>query len=664
MVGVLVALMSALAPSPSDDPTIGPINLTGRPALVTDAGVQAPAGTTRRCQPDTDSRRGVWIWTPESDKAAPARFRRHFTVNGKPRSARLYASAEASYRLWINGRLVARGPADAGRDYDSSAPGPWFDDLRDVTRFMRQGDNVVAVEVFPRALVSNEGVSDRPGLKVDLHVASSQGKFSIATDASWKSAAAEDLRGHEGPNGFRVDLTREPVGWQSVGFDDSHWNRSVTSKDQRTPNILSDLAAPLEAVVQPVGLARLTDGVTAGAGQGAARLTKDGAYCVRFPRVLSARLAMRVQGHAGARLLIMPNEADAPGYNRRAEILLRDGEQVVELPYLDSFTTVNVEAKGVKRPIEINEVRAIFTSYPVRYQGSFACDNPELNRIWQVGRWVTQICMQTHHLDSPHHQEPISDAGDYLIEALNNYYSFGEPALARQDLRKIARTLEQRHMQSFHTSYSLLWLRMLLQHADYTGEVGLLKELAPTAHRLIDRFTSYIGKNGLISEAPNYMFMDWVEIAGFNAHHPPAVIGQGYMTALYYQALDDDRRLALMQGDTARAKHDEELRSRVKQAFDRELWSEAQRLYRDGRPNATSVAPNQWLPADKDVETFSTQVNTLAVCVGLAGPDRAHEVMGKVLARPDMNCQPYFMHFVFEALAKSGHYSQNVLPQI
>ena len=51
---------------------------------------------------------------------------------------------------------------------------------------------------------------------------------------------------------------------------------------------------------------------------------------------------------------------------------------------------------------------------------------------------------------------------------------------------------------------------------------------------VIDQFSSYLGKNGIISEAPNYMFMDWVTVHDdknpkiyFACHHPPAVIGQG-----------------------------------------------------------------------------------------------------------------------------------------
>ena len=373
---------------------------------------------------------------------------------------------------------------------------------------------------------------------------------------------------------------------------------------------------------------------------------------------------MKVRGHKGARLVLTPSEHDAPGANRQSEIILRDGIQTFELPYFDSFSVINIKAEGVTEPIEIEDVRCVFTSYPVRYLGSFKCNDANYNRIWDVCRWVTQICMQTHHLDSPHHQEPISDAGDYLIESLNSFYAFGEGTLARQDLKKIARTLEQRNYQSFHTSYSLLWLRMLVQYYEYTGDETLLKQLAPHVERLMDRFEEYIGQNGLVSQAPNYMFMDWVEIEGFNLHHPPAVIGQGYMTALFYQALGDAISVENIAKTLNRSDHYESLRKRIHHSFESELWNPSQGLFRDGKPFQTSIKPNQWLPADKDIETFSSQVNTLAVSCGLANAERSKSIMKVILLRPDMNCQPYFMHFVFDAMDKAGIFQSDAKKQL
>ncbi len=205
---------------------------------------------------------------------------------------------------------------------------------------------------------------------------------------------------------------------------------------------------------------------------------------------------------------------------------------------------------------------------------------------------------------------------------------------------------------------------MLLQYYDYTGDKALVQELAPTVHGLLDKFETYVGKNGLISNAPNYMFMDWVNLDGFELHHPPAVIGQGDMTAWYYQALNDDKRVAELQGDSKRAARDGEQRARIHEAFNSELWSEQEGLYRDGKPHQSAVKPHDWLPADKDIETFSTQVNALAVGAGLADHERSNSIMQKVLARKDMNCQPYFMHFVFDALSKTDLYDQYAVPQM
>ena len=161
--------------------------------------------------------------------------------------------------------------------------------------------------------------------------------------------------------------------------------------------------------------------------------------------------------------------------------------------------------------MEIVDVGANFTSQPVDYRGAFKCSDERLNRIWNVSRWAVQICLQTHHLDSPNHQEPICDPGDYVIEAMVNYYAFGQPWLARQDIRKFAWLLKDEKYRNFHTSYSIAWLQMLMDYYDYTGDRALVEEMAPYVHELLDTYASWRGKNGLISEAPNYMFMDWVD---------------------------------------------------------------------------------------------------------------------------------------------------------
>jgi hypothetical protein len=191
-----------------------------------------------------------------------------------------------------------------------------------------------------------------------------------------------------------------------------------------------------------------------------------------------------------------------------------------------------------------------------------------------------------------------------------------------------------------------------------------VRELAPVAHGLLDKFGTWRGRNGLISEAPSYMFLDWVKINGIPCHHPPAVIGQGYMTAFYYRGLADGLRLAALMGDTARAARYKELRTATAAAFERELWNADKGLYRDGKPFQTLVKPDEWLPADTVMETFSPHVNALAVLYDLAPKARQRAILERVLRDEPLNVQPYFMHFVYAALAHAGLFERYAVAQM
>ena len=57
------------------------------------------------------------------DAYAVASFKQTFTIDNPQGSAFLRVSADRKYRLFLNGRLIARGPAEAGGDYSLNATG-------------------------------------------------------------------------------------------------------------------------------------------------------------------------------------------------------------------------------------------------------------------------------------------------------------------------------------------------------------------------------------------------------------------------------------------------------------------------------------------------------------------------------------------------------------
>ncbi len=605
-----------------------------------------------------------WIWLDAVRFPGPppvaARFRKEIDLPETPTQVQAWFTADAHVRLYVNGCMVARGPDDGGQDYPGTQTGKWFVDYRDLTPYFRKGRNVVCAEVFTaRSMEGRYNTTGRGGLLFEASLKMPGGEVRrLASDASWRGTSAQEWTfapWEKKGEALQFNSVAEPLGWRVAEFDDSGWPSCTAAAGDWPPLVTSEIPPRLEATYPWRDIVRPTATVVVRGRT--VRFAADGSCAVRFDRVLSAFVGIKVRGRAGTELAIQLNEPNAPGFNRMATVALRDGVQTLELPFYDSFSVINLIARHVTAPLEILDVRANFVAQPVRYQGAFSCSDAKLNRIWNASRWLTEICQQTHHLDSPDHQEPICDPGDYLIISLNNYCAFGQPYLARQDLRKYAWLLRATKFHPFHTSYALLWLQMLVAYLDYTGDVSLVRELTPEVHDLLDHFASYRGKNGLLSEAPDYMFMDWVTIGGFQTHHPPAVIGQGYLTAFYYRALADGIRVAAISGNTLQAERYEAMRRELRYSYNRELWDEKAGLYRDGKPFVTSVKPGDWLPADRNIETHSAQNNALAVLYDLAPAERQAGILRRLLSA-DLNAQPYFMHFVFDALNHAGLFDE------
>ena len=615
--GLLGACAAVAAPVDSG----GPIEYPGMKVVVDEQGVQTKGYRfENRCTKPTPWQ-AEWIWVV-GDAPEASWFRKEITLAEAPQRIAAWMTADIKYELYVNGRLVSRGPVDMGRDYAGGDTHRWFYDYRDLTPFFAKGKNVIAAKVFRQWPIGFRVSRGQPGFLFEADVTvPGQEKLTVKSDGTWRGVPADDA-----------------YGWQAPGFDDATWAPALAVQDIWAPLIPSEIPPLMEARYPVARIEGLPENKV---------LAQDGSFKVVFDRVLSGYPTLKVKGGKGATVTLKAT--------RQATFKLDGGGQTLEFPFMDEIAPAfTVELKNVTEPVEIVDAGAVFTSQPVEYRGAFECSDKTLNRLWMISRWTVQICLQTHHLDSPNHQEPISDPGDYLIEAMVNNYAFAQPWLTRQDVRKFAWLLKDEKYHNFHTSYSIGWLQMLMDYYDFTGDKALVEEMAPYAHELLETYASWRGKNGILSEAPNYMFMDWVDIAGFGCHHPPAVIGQGYLTAYYYHGMELASRVAALTGDKDRVEKYTQLRRDIAEAFNRELWVAGKGLYRDGKPFQTSVKPYTWLPADTDIETFSPHVNLLAVLYDLAPKERQAAIVDQVLAERKPNTQPWFMHWVFQAIDHAG----------
>lgn len=343
-------------------------------------------------------------------------------------------------------------------------------------------------------------------------------------------------------------------------------------------------------------------------------------------------------------------------------LTLESGETVYESAAYFSARSLRMTASG---PLELRGVGMLSRSQPVQDRGAFECSDPFLNDLWRVSRDTLRLCLQDIHLDSPHHQEALGDHGDYLVEMLMGYHAFGDYALAHQDLRRMALDLEQQDGVQFHTSYALLLPDLAADCLVYTGAADTARATLPAIRQVLNRALGWRGAEGILSQAPNYMFVDWIEHAGTNYHHPPAAMGMGAMTAFAVRALRKMAWLCRQLGEVAEGSLWEERAEALAVAFRAQLFVAERGIFRDGIPGINRQATSHWLPPDPEADVFTRHTNILAVWAGIVSGAEAAAVLRRVLDDPALpEPQPYFQHYLFDALEMTGLFATHARRQL
>ena len=85
-----------------------------------------------------------WIWINQTPSPRTVMFRKTVILDEKIQNVKVWVTADTKFLLYINGKLVARGPADIGRDYTGGSTERWFYDQRDLTPYFKKGINVIS----------------------------------------------------------------------------------------------------------------------------------------------------------------------------------------------------------------------------------------------------------------------------------------------------------------------------------------------------------------------------------------------------------------------------------------------------------------------------------------------------------------------------------------
>lgn len=212
------------------------------------------------------------------------------------------------------------------------------------------------------------------------------------------------------------------------------------------------------------------------------------------------------------------------GYRNGFRYITRDGLNHYIAAQRRAGRYLFLTLRQMTMPVTLRSVRLVQATYPVTYRGAFKCNDPILNRVWQMSAYTLQLCMEDTYTDCPLYEQTFW-IGAARNESLYNHMLFGAYALTLRCLKLAAQSLEVRPLVACHAPsgwdiiipvWSFLWGINVWDYYFATGDLAGLAELYPAVMTNLRNAEVYCTDQGLFSISAWSLF-DWADID--DMHH-------------------------------------------------------------------------------------------------------------------------------------------------
>lgn len=608
-------------------------------------------------------------WISHRDATATRRpvvleFRRALDLARKPKALRVAVSADNAFVLYVNGIRVGSGPSTSDRAH-------WHYSAIDLAPYLRSGHNVVTATVWnfvkPSASLPPRATEAQKSGAYAAEMMSQTGRLaqqSVAT-GFWLSFEGEGAPLSTGQGGWdvRIDTARSAssgprqLGLQSyyvgsapeqvdtrigTGRPGSEWTAAVAAPAAARPLTADTLPSQRFALVAPGMLVRATGlaGSRFPTGPVTVPANSRATLLLRRDAMISAYPELAFSGGRDARIKLTYGEAlvDAAGHkgDRDAmdgrhivgisDTVIADGASRRYLPlWWRTWRYMEIGVETGPAPLTLDGLRVWETGYPFEQHGYFRSNDPQLDRIWQVGWRTALVDAHDTYMDSSY-WEQLQYVGDTRLQALISYAVSGDARLAAQAIDAFAASdvkgglvegaWPSRGTNSIAT-FSLLWVGMLHDWWREQPDTGLVVRNLPRMRTVLQWFEKLETPSGLLRKGPEWYFVDWVgQTAGDRTVFPSyARDGTSCLTSIHYLgALDQAAELEAALGDPALGRADKAKADALRTAIRARCYSASRKLFAD----------------NPDLAVFSQQMNVLAVLYDVIQRDEARALLGRV----------------------------------
>lgn len=175
-----------------------------------------------------------------------------------------------------------------------------------------------------------------------------------------------------------------------------------------------------------------------------------------------------------------------------------------------------IRLSDFSNPVRFRNFKLIESTYPVPETKSFSCDDPILNKLWEISERTLRLCMEDTFTDCPLYEQTLW-IGDARAEALMAYSAYGSTDIAKRSIRLAEQSLERFPMVGCQVpsswfclipTWSFIWGLSVWDYYDFTGDMDFLEEIWPGILKNLKGAESFINEQGLFS-GPFWNMCDW-----------------------------------------------------------------------------------------------------------------------------------------------------------
>jgi len=581
---------------------------------------------------------GSWIWADNQDESEDyLYFRKPVELPAKTITrARLYVSASHRHELYVNGKLVGKGPNFAYPEYQ-------YYQTFDLAPFLKTGSENVLGFLCHWYGGGQGRPHSRWGLLAQAVIDFKDGSSTVvATDGTWKLHPGEwdvppgkisgrNFRNGEGIPAESIDGRRHPSGWSLPGFNDLGWRAALEIGRHPTPPwtgvLISQETSLDEYEISPAGVTQIG----------------PGHFVADFGKVYAGIPHLHFRdGQPGQTVNIKVDyrqradgtlEGNAQNTRMDYKYILRGGTEDFRPYWYLAFRYLEVE--NAPPAFDGSSIRMIVRHNQVeREASSFECSDPTLNRIWDLVKRSLMLGSHEQFVDTPTREQGQFTYDAYQI-SIGAMKCFGERLLSRQGLREFAQSQTKFHQDTGKVNavypngdgkrdipdWTQSFVFWAWEYYLETGDRALMRELFDSLVRVGDYVKSTENKTtGLVDlgNDPGYAggITDWPERYGYDMKTSQRTVMSINAWLDYADLVQLGKELGADAAVVTRfQKHADDIRA----AIETRLWDERQQAYIDGL----------YADGTKSAHT-SQQANAMMLALSLAREDRRPGAMAAV----------------------------------